>query len=85
MSCCCPEPRVGLLETPPRWHTTIYMSCESVYVNWSWTRAGTVSDLLIYLFTINNQMTNAKFHRTYNDLALPTENTPLKNFSSFTT
>ncbi len=24
MSCRCPEPRVGLLETPPRWHATIY-------------------------------------------------------------
>ncbi len=25
MSCCWPEPRVGLLETPPRWHTTTHI------------------------------------------------------------
>ena len=25
MSCRCPEPRVGLLETLPRWHVTIYI------------------------------------------------------------
>ena len=24
VSCRCPEPRAGLLETPPRWHATIY-------------------------------------------------------------
>ena len=26
VSCRCPEPRVGLLATPPRWHATIYCS-----------------------------------------------------------
>ncbi len=24
VSCRCPEPRMGLLETPPRWHATVY-------------------------------------------------------------
>ena len=24
LSCRCPKPRMGLLETPPRWHATIY-------------------------------------------------------------
>ena len=26
-TCRCPEPRVGLLETPPGWHATIYFFC----------------------------------------------------------
>ena len=25
VSCRCPEPRVGLLETQPRWHATVYL------------------------------------------------------------
>ena len=33
VSCRCPEPRVGLLETPPRWHATISfnLACLEVY------------------------------------------------------
>ncbi len=33
VSCRCTEPRVGLLETPPRWHATIYTSALSQGLN----------------------------------------------------
>ncbi len=29
VSCRCPEPRVGLMETLPRWHTTKYNLCDT--------------------------------------------------------
>ncbi len=31
VSCRCPEPRVGLLETPPRWHATILVYKKLIY------------------------------------------------------
>ncbi len=31
VSCRCPS---GLLETPSRWHATIYLTCKDQHVNW---------------------------------------------------
>ncbi len=49
MSCRCPEPRVGLLETPPRWHMTIYMACRLIGL---WPMD------LVFMSTFDNQSTS---------------------------